>query len=268
MKSDEPLDITAIIAKAVKQTAQELAPSISNAAQQAADAAAEKVARRVEGRFVAVEGKVTDQGGRIEALEEDYKTLKAAQQAMQSRLGTNLSNQSPSQAPSNNKAIARIGNLGWNDNGQTILQRAREVLIEADIPPGDYSNLAAVGAKKGSAAELMFGNPDVLEQAELAVRALIQTYAEGKWLWLDYKKTEPQLRPGRLVNRAYDILSDIESARAESEVVEKFMNGKFIKVGGSRAGYSLQGTWKLTNKAITRYTQEDLSMAKAYAEEA
>ena len=113
------MDINAIIAKAVKQTAQELAPSITSAANLAAEAAAEKVASRVEHRFVAVEGQVADQGGRITALEEDVKVLKAAQQAMQSKLQTN-----PSPAPANNKAIARSGNLGWNNDSQLLLSSA------------------------------------------------------------------------------------------------------------------------------------------------
>ena len=45
------------------------------------------------------------------------------------------------------------------------------------------------------------------------------------------------------------------------------MNGKFVKVGGARAGFCYHGQWKWTTYSTQRYSAEQMEMAKAYAEE-
>jgi hypothetical protein len=111
---------------------------------------------------------------------------------------------------------------------------------------------------------------------KLAVKSLSKTYTENagraRIVWLDAKKeraegTRPELRPARLVHRVHETLVDLESSRPSPLEVEKILNGKLVKVGGSRVGFSLHSTWKWTAYAIARYSSEDLDMCKAYAEQ-
>ena len=63
-----------------------------------------------------------------------------------------------------------------------------------------------------------------------------------------------------------EVLNEIEQGLANPQEVQKYLNGKFIKVGGNRVGYTFKGEWKWTTWAIGRYSAEAMEMAKGYAE--
>ena len=48
--------------------------------------------------------------------------------------------------------------------------------------------------------------------------------------------------------------------------MEVFRNGKFVKVGGTRVGYTYKGEWKWTNHGAGLYYAATLTKAKEYAE--
>ena len=124
-----------------------------------------------------------------------------------------------------------------------------------------------MSTKAGSAAQIVFSTPADLAETRAAVQALNRSYITGKWVWLDAKKENYELRPARLVHRVCDMLLDFESQREDPLEVEKVMNGKFVKVGGHRAGFTLHSQWKWTGYAVKRYSAEQLEMAKGYADE-
>jgi hypothetical protein len=70
-----------------------------------------------------------------------------------------------------------------------------------------------------------------------------------------------------MVHRAFDAIEDMEGERDDKLQVDKILNGKFIKVGSSRVGYVANGLWRWTAFALARYSTEQLSIAKSYAEE-
>ena len=169
--------------------------------------------------------------------------------------------------PYEERVVARIGNLGWNEKGDIIAQRAQQVLHEAGIQLTDFRSLTAVSVNAGSSAELIFHAPAALTAARLAVKALNKSFVDNKFVWLDAKKERRELRPSRLVHRIADVLDDLEHSRPDTQPVEKILNGKFVKVAGQRAGFSYHGAWKWTHFATQRYTAEQLDMARAYAED-
>ena len=168
--------------------------------------------------------------------------------------------------PYEQRVIARIGNLGWNTEKKTIEERAKQVLNEAGVNSGKYKHLAAVSAKLGSAAELVFNAPEDLQAARFAVKALDKQFEDGRFVWLDAKKEQAELRPSRLMNRAAECIVDVESRREDKMEVQKNSSGKFVKVGGTKFGFACNSQWRWTPEAGTRYGNEVLDMIKDYAE--
>jgi hypothetical protein len=180
----------------------------------------------------------------------------------------------PSRAstPFDQRVVARMGNLGWDSSKEVVITRAKEVLEKAGIKPSDYVGLTASFRQKGSAAELCFGTPGLLQKAKFAVSDLEESYRTDKApVWLNVKKDREEMRPARVVHRITDLMEEAESGREDRLEVEKVMNGKKVLLGpqGSQriAGYSNKGVWVWTQFSRTRYNQEFLDMAKAYAED-
>ena len=84
--------------------------------------------------------------------------------------------------------------------------------------------------------------------------------------WLNAKKERSETRPGRIVKRMETCLCDVEAGMESPLAVEEVMNGKFIRVGGNRVGYTFHGEWKWTAYANSRYSDETREMSRAYAE--
>ena len=172
-----------------------------------------------------------------------------------------------SSVPYEQRVVARIGNLGWDDVGDTVTKRAKEVLHEAGVQSGEWKSLAPVNAKKGSAVELIFTNPASLQASRIAVRALNKKYVPDKYVWLDAKKERSETKPARVMYRMKECLADIEAGREDKAMIKEDMRAKCISVNGTRIGYTLHGQWRWTHAASQRYTLEVMDFAKAYAED-
>ena len=169
--------------------------------------------------------------------------------------------------PYDQRVIARIGNLGWDDTGGVVVTRAKEVLQEAGVQDSVWKSMAAVNPKKGSPVDLFCATPNYLKTSRLAVKSLDKTFARGKFVWLDAKKEWAETRPTRMVHRVHDCLADFEVSRQDKQMVEKDTRGKIVKVAGQRMGFTLHGEWRWTDAAMQRYSAEELEMARAYVEE-
>ena len=166
------------------------------------------------------------------------------------------------------RTIAVIGNLGWDSPSSELMDRAKKVLADAGVSGETYSNLCAITFKgdKGSSVQLCFQNPSLLQHASLAVRALRQSFSEERFVYLDVRKEQAERRPARVVSRMADFMADVEAGMEPPLAIEKVMNGKFVKVGGKRIGFTFKGEWKWTDYAITRYSGEVMQTAKEFAE--
>jgi hypothetical protein len=202
----------------------------------------------------------------------------AAVTAKQQELGTALftstaltsqasSTTASSAVPHEQRRMGRLGNLGWNDSQDTIVTRAKQVLAEAGATEDEYTNLIATSRTAGSAAEVLFKDATRLQELRLAVRALDKAFSDGRSVWLDVKKKRHEMRPARLTHRATEALEELELDKEDAMTVTKIMNGKSVKVGSCRAAYVAGGLLRWTAFATTRYTIEELAVAKAFAEE-
>ena len=75
-----------------------------------------------------------------------------------------------------------------------------------------------------------------------------------------------ELRPARLIHRAFDFLSDIEAQRPQPMQLEKDLKDKVVKVGANRCCFPLDGMLYFTHWAKQHFTEDELNMAKAFAE--
>ena len=73
------------------------------------------------------------------------------------------------------------------------------------------------------------------------------------------------MRPRIIVIRVGEFLEELESKKEQPAKVEVFRNGKFVKVGGTRVGYTYKGEWKWTNHGAGLYDAATLTEAKEYA---
>ena len=167
--------------------------------------------------------------------------------------------------PYEQRTIARIGNLGWDQTSETLTERARRVLVEAAVPADHFSGLCPIvnRAGKGSLVELVFSSAVFLQHARLSVRARQLKIDGDRIVWLDARKEREELKPARIVHRICECLEDFEQACDNPLPVQKFMNGKFVKVGGTRAGYVFKSSWHWTQWSKTRYDSDQLAMACA-----
>jgi hypothetical protein len=92
-------------------------------------------------------------------------------------------------------------------------------------------------------------------------------FNKDKQVWLDMKKDREELRPARVVHRITELIMEAESGKSDSMEVEKFLNGKYVKVGDNRAGFTAKPFRIWTQWGCNRYSQEFREMAKAYAED-
>ena len=106
-----------------------------------------------------------------------------------------------------------IGNLGWDEAGEIIVQRAKELLRLLNIDEKDYEGPVAVRATKGSLAEVWFHDPLKGTLARLRCKALRKIYHSNRIVWLDAKKTMEELKPGRVLRRAQQVMTIFEGEK-------------------------------------------------------
>ena len=169
--------------------------------------------------------------------------------------------------PYEQRTIARIGCLGWDDKSDVIMRRAKEVLEKANVPEADYRSLHAVRREKGSQAELIFCSHDALQKAKTAVRASNTSFVQSKFVWLDVAKDRSETRPALIIHRMADYLADVEAGMESPLPVDRQVPGKYVKVGSERAGYTLNGAWVWSRWAMTRYSEDQRNLGKGYAED-
>jgi len=170
--------------------------------------------------------------------------------------------------PESERKYARIGNLGWDEQSPTLIKRAKELLEKIGVQADEYSCLSAV-RNPGSLVGLTFKSADRLQEAKRAVRALCATAPGAKNpMWLDIEKSRKELAPARLIHRAFDMVTELEGARPDGKTdIEKKMNGKQIKVGGTTlVCWSFHGQLQWSNWAQKRYSAEEIQQVTAYCE--
>lgn len=164
------------------------------------------------------------------------------------------------------RTVARIGNLGFETPSIEIETRAKSILSEAGITPDMYLGLSDV-RQKGSLAELAFHDPNNLQKARLAIHAMSKSFVDGKFVWLDVKKTSQELKPTRIMHRITEYLEEVEKANGRNAVITKFPGDRKIKVDDNKEGSSYGGEWHWTHFVRQRYSIEELNEGKAYAED-
>ena len=169
----------------------------------------------------------------------------------------------------------RVGNLGWDTDGETLKARCKEVFVAADVKPTEHSDFLAMVNRRlntGSAVECIFHNGADFTKAAFNVKLLAKKF-EGtgdRTVWLDKKKTREDLRPNRMVHRAADSLQQLELLLAEVDrkKIERFPRDGEVRTGQIALGWVGAGgrTWHWTGEASERYASEKLTRIKAYCE--
>lgn len=115
--------------------------------------------------------------------------------------------------------LASISHLAWNTPAAELQRRAKEVLALCHVQEASYEWLApCVGRQQtGSAVQLLFKEQSTIWRARGAMRSLRKEFELGRQCWLDRQKTMEELRPSRLLHRAFGVISEFEKGHAEPE---------------------------------------------------
>ena len=97
---------------------------------------------------------------------------------------------------------------------------------------------------KGSTVQLIFQNATDLQHAAVAVQSIHKSFTQGRFVYLGRKKEKSEMRARNIVIRIGVSLEELETKKEEPAKVGVFRNGKFVKVGGNRVGYTYKGEWK------------------------
>ena len=162
-----------------------------------------------------------------------------------------------------------LGGLGWDETAARLMQVANSTLTTAGVDATTYGAMTAIVTRndEGSTVQLVFRSASELSAAKLLVRAAQCKGWSGKNVWLDAKKSRAEMKPARLVHRITQVLQDFEDSKPDKQALEKNMIGKNVRIPAGQLGWSRAGAWIWTNLAKTRYTTEQLDIAKSYAEE-
>ena len=86
-------------------------------------------------------------------------------------------------------------------------------------------------------------------------------------MWFDARKTRNELKPNRVTHRVHEMLEQFEAERGDKQEVSKNVPAKIVKVGGKVAGFCSGCEWQWGVFAKERCEEEQLDLAKAYAEQ-
>lgn len=183
------------------------------------------------------------------------------------------SSAAPSSVPYEQRQLAIVGNLGWNEEPGVLAERAQAVLADAGIDRATWAGMAPLtpASGLGSAAEVMFNTPQALQTARLVVKSLRREFLPGKAVWLDAKRDRAEAAPVRIVHRLHEALMDTaRTARpaqgASAPTVTKDVAGRAVRVNGLRVAYISQLRVKWTPAASDFFGPEEKDAAAAYAE--
>ena len=235
-----------------------------------------QVAELQESRDI-VDAELVKINGRCDQADTDIKLLQQTVAVLQSG-PPRTAEERPQTTPWSQRTQAMLGNLGWDDTPDTIVERAKTVLESARVPGDSYKNLKASFRGSGSAAELEFGTPQLLREAAKKVEDLEQSFrsVEGKPkpVWLAPRKSKEELKPSRMVRKMADFIQEVESYREDgysTEKVQLCQRAKAVSIQGfGRIGTVNQGTvmWAWSVKARSRYDAAVLDEGSAFASNA
>jgi hypothetical protein len=146
---------------------------------------------------------------------------------------------------------ALFGNLGWDTDSATLLERAKEVLTEIGCLDMIESMKATFTRIPGSSVDIIFKTPESVAKAREMLDALKKVYRTDepdKCVCIVIHTTRGELRPNRLVHRAADFLEDAirdHKNAADTKTVTKDIRGKLVSLEGmGRVGGSIAGRWR------------------------
>jgi hypothetical protein len=145
---------------------------------------------------------------------------------------------------------ALFGNLGWDSDAPLVLERAKELLLQADCMDMVETMKATFARVPGSSVDVLFKTPDMLTKARDRIDALEKVYRTDmpdKFAFIVIRKTRDGLRPNCLVHRAADFLEDAirEHKQGDAKAVSKDIRGKLVSLEGmGRIGGSIAGIWQ------------------------
>eukprot|EP00973_Karenia_brevis_P026662 3678016-Karenia_brevis.AAC.1 len=96
-----------------------------------------------------------------------------------------------------------LGSQGWDTPAEEREKTAKEVLASAGVKfDQDCEALAAKGAK-GSVVEFVLKDHVSPMKTKLVIRGLRVSFQEGRYAWMDKQKSKEELRPSRMLHRAF-----------------------------------------------------------------
>lgn len=111
----------------------------------------------------------------------------------------------PSTVPYEQRRLAIMGALGWDESRETVVQRCKEILTAADVAIPTLAPMVN-RQEKGSSVELYYSSAHELQRARVSVRALARRYEGARGpVWLDAKKERWELKAARAIHRAADM---------------------------------------------------------------
>jgi len=167
------------------------------------------------------------------------------------------------------RTLARIGALGWKLPRDELEKRAREAMQRAEVDGSTWSALSAVVSRRGegSSCKLLFATPQDLQRARLQMRSKNIVMHEQRVVWIDARKDRAELRPGRIIHRCQDVVSDIELQKGTGAEVTKCLMRRIGFVAGNKAFYTVRGELKITEWGKQRYNDDEQLMVKGFAED-
>lgn len=155
----------------------------------------------------------------------------------------------------------------WNTPANELERREKEVLSQCHAQESSYEWLAAcVGRQQmGSAMQVLFKEQSTFWRARGAMRSLRKEFEPSRQCWPDRQKTMEELRPARLLHKAFDVISEFEKGQAQLEQLEKVMSFKVIKCAGTRVAYILHGDLRFTVAGVSKWTSEERDQILAAA---
>ena len=83
----------------------------------------------------------------------------------------------------------------------------------------------------------------------------------GRRIWHDAAKTKAELKPARLIHRAWTALTEQEKERQDPQALEKVLTGKQVKKGRTVLAFSLNSELKRTAAAKERYGEDQCDLS-------
>jgi hypothetical protein len=231
----------------------------------------EKHAATVDDRLSKLENKETSSidithAPEIIDITQQLQAMKAKVEASASAAASTSAHHH-GEVPYESRTLAIMGNLGFDTPADELEERCKTLLQELGFSQEHWSGIACTRRDGGSACEVVFASPILLQQARLKLKSKRKQFIDGRTVWLDAKKTRSELRPNRMTHRIHEMLEQFEAEQDEIKIVVKNLNTKDVKTGGALMGFCRANAWQWTKAARDRYTPEQREFAGSYAEQ-